>query len=192
MYRTRPLHATFLLIFLAIAVAFPCAAPGPCHSKAPAERPAHWAAPIEKKGLQNLFKVSDTLYRGAQPTRDGFLELKKMGIKTVINLREFHTDEKLINGLGFVYFQFPSATSKPRKEDYQQILDILQNPESQPVFVHCRRGADRTGTAVALYRIVVQGWSTEEAIKELQDGGYGYHAVFQEMIRFVRSFNNTP
>ena len=161
-------------------------------SKTVIEKPVHWATRIEKKGLPNFFQVSDTLYRGAQPTQEGFLELKKMGIKTIVNLREFHSDEKFIEGMGFNYFQIPASTSKPVRAHYQKFLDIVKDPDLQPAFVHCHHGADRTGTAVALYRITVQGWATEETISELQQGGYGYHSMFKEIITFVRNFNNQP
>ena len=151
-------------------------------------RPAGWAQPIKKDGTPNLHKVTDTLYRGAQPTREGFLELKKMGIKTIVNLREYHSDKENIEGMGFNYFHIPTSTTKPRREGYQKFLDIAKDPALQPVFVHCKHGADRTGTAVALYRLTAQGWTAKEAIKELQEGGFGYHAVFKEIIQFIRDF----
>jgi protein tyrosine/serine phosphatase len=190
MYWKRPLKPLFLFIFLVIIITFSFTTLDSVYSKTAVERPGKWATPIAKEGLPNFFKVSDTLYRGAQPTQTGFLELKKMGIKTIINLREYHTDEKLINGMGFIYFQIPTATSKPFKDHYQKFLDIVNNPDLQPVFVHCQHGADRTGTAVALYRITIQKWDTDEAIRELQEGGYGYHTMFKEIIKFIRNFNN--
>lgn len=190
MYRKRSLKTLFLFIILVIVIHFSFAVLYPGHAKTTAEDHSRWAAAIQKNGLPNFYKVSDTLYRGAQPTQEGFMELKKMGIKTIINLRKFHTDEKLINGMGFNYVQIPSATNIPDKEKYLKFLKIVRNPEMQPVFVHCNHGADRTGTAAALYRINIQGWDTEEAIRELQQGGYGYHSLFQKMIRFIRSFNS--
>jgi protein tyrosine/serine phosphatase len=179
-------------IFLVVIITLLFTALDTVYSKTADERPETWATPIAKKDLPNLFKVSDTLYRGAQPTKEGFSELKKMGIKTIINLREYHTDEKLINGMGFNYFQIPTATSKPIKDHYQKVLGIINHADLQPVFVHCHYGADRTGTAIALYRITVQKWDTEEAIRELQQGGYGYHSIYREIIKFIRKFNNQP
>ena len=190
MYWKKPLKPLF--IFLVIVITLSCTALDPGYSKTVVERPGTWATPIAKNGLPNLFKVSDTLYRGAQPTKEGFPELKKMGIKTIVNLREYHTDEKFIKGMGFNYFQIPTATSKPIKDHYQKVLDIINHPALQPVFVHCQYGADRTGTAVALYRITVQKWDAEEAIRELQQGGYGYHSIYKEIIKFIRNFNNQP
>jgi protein tyrosine/serine phosphatase len=186
----KPFKPQALFVFLVIAIAFSFTILNPGYSKTAVERPETWATPIVKNGLPNFFKVSDTLYRGAQPTEEGFPELKKMGIKTIINLRENHTDKYFINGMGFNYFPIPMTTSKPVRAHYQKVLDIVDNPDLQPVFIHCQHGADRTGTAVALYRITVQKWDTEEAIRELQHGGYGYHSIFTEIIKFVRSFND--
>jgi protein tyrosine/serine phosphatase len=184
----RPL-AFIVFVFFVVTFSFAALGSGDANS---AERPADWATKIEKKGLPNFFKVSDTLYRGAQPTNEGFQELKKMGIKTIINLREYHTDENFIKGMGFIYFQIPTSTSNPLRNHYQKALDIINNPDLQPVFIHCQHGADRTGTAVALYRITVQKWDTDEAIREMREGGYGYHTVFKEIVKFIRNFNSRP
>jgi protein tyrosine/serine phosphatase len=183
----KPLSLYILLVVVIITLSFTALDKG--YSKTADERPERWATPIARNGLPNLFKVSDTLYRGAQPTKEGFSELKKMGIKTIINLREYHTDEKLINGMGFNYFQIPTNTSRPLKDHYQKVLDIINHTDLQPVFVHCHYGADRTGTAVALYRITVQKWGPEEAIRELQEGGYNYHSIYKEIIKFIRNFS---
>jgi protein tyrosine/serine phosphatase len=190
-YYKRPFKPLAFIVFLVIIVTFSFTALDSGYTNA-AERPADWATKIEKKGLPNFFQVSDTLHRGAQPTKEGFLELKKMGIKTIINFREYHTDETFIKGMGFIYFQIPTSTSKPLRSHYRKALDILNNSDLQPVFVHCQHGADRTGTAIALYRITVQKWDTEEAIREMREGGYGYHTVFKEIIKFIRSFNDQP
>ncbi len=156
------------------------------------ERPAPWAVRLDNAGLPNAFKVSDALYRGAQPTREGFLELKRMGIKTVINLREHHSDAELIRGTGLRYFRIPMSAVRPRRTDFDRFLRIVQRPELQPVFVHCMRGADRTGAVVALYRMYVQHWDADEAVKELRDGGYGYNPQLREIIVLVRSYGKGP
>jgi len=153
-----------------------------------ANRPAQWATPLYKKELPNLYQVSETLYRGAQPSAAGFRALRKMGVKTVVSLRQYHSDEKLLSGTGLNYFNIPISASDPQKTDFQKFLDIAIDPQMQPVFVHCQHGADRTGTAVALYRIKVQGWDREEAIRELREGGYGYHKIFKDIIRFIKEF----
>ena len=56
-------------------------------------RSSNWATPIKLEGVPNLHKVSDILYRSAQPTSAGMKNLKSMGIKTIVNLRSFHSDK---------------------------------------------------------------------------------------------------
>lgn len=181
-----------LFVFVVIAACSLLTAPTAGCAKTTAERPVTWATPVVKKGLPNLFKVSNTLYRGAQPTREGFMELKKMGIKTIINLRQHHTDKKMIVGMGFNYFNIPTSTTKPDRTRYQKALSIMDNPAMWPVFVHCQHGADRTGSAVALYRVTIQKWETEEAIRELREGGYGHHTMFKDIIQFIRNYSKEP
>jgi len=67
------------------------------------ERPVHWAKPIQMKGAPNLHKVSDTLYRSAQPSAEGISNLKAMGIETIVNLRSFHSDRDEIGSSGIAY-----------------------------------------------------------------------------------------
>jgi protein tyrosine phosphatase (PTP) superfamily phosphohydrolase (DUF442 family) len=158
-------------------------------SSASVPRPAKWATAVQEPGLPNCFKVSDVLYRGAQPTREGFVNLRKMGIRTVVNLREQHSDRALIEGLGLRYESIPMGAWSPRREDFLRFLAIVRDPARQPVFVHCQHGSDRTGTAVALYRVVVEGWDREEAIREMTAGGYGFHWIYFNLKSFVREFS---
>jgi len=183
--RSSFLQALAFLLFLCICLV--ASFPG-TPAQTSANRPTHWATPIYKKELPNLYQVSDTLYRGAQPSAAGFRELRKMGVKTIVSLRQYHSDEKLLSGTGLNYFNIPISASDPHKADFQKFLDIAADPQMQPVFVHCQHGADRTGTAVALYRIKVQGWDREEAIRELREGGYGYHKIFKDILRLIREF----
>ena len=70
-----------------------------------------------------------------------------------------------------------------------EFLKVATDPKRQPVFVHCQHGADRTGTMCAIYRLVEQGWSKDEAIREITDGGYGFHSVWQNLIKYLRNLD---
>ena len=120
-------------------------------------RPTAWAAPIELEGAPNLCKVSATLYRSAQPTAVGMQNLKKLGIKPVVNLRTFHSDQDELKGTGLASVRFHMKTWHSEDEDALRFLQIATDPERTPVLVHCQHGADRTGELCATYRIVVQG-----------------------------------
>lgn len=142
--------------------------------------------PSEIPGVKNFAKVSEVLYRGEQPTREGFEQLKKMGVKTIVNLRSFHSDRDDMNGLGFQYAHITCKAWHPEDEDTTKFIKIMQDRANLPVFVHCQQGADRTGTCVALYRIIEQGWSVEEAVAEMPN--FGFHTVWKPIIEYMRKF----
>ena len=155
-----------------------------------APRPENWARPIDgKAGLPNFHQVDGNLYRGAQPKEMGFPELKKMGIRTVINLRTWHSDRKKCKEAGLDYLKISVQAWEPEEEEVVEFLRAVTRPDRQPVFLHCQHGADRTGMMVGVYRIVVQGWSKEEAIKEMTEGGYGYHTIWKDLITYLRDLD---
>ncbi|NIO81050.1 MAG: hypothetical protein GTN53_10610 [Candidatus Aminicenantes bacterium] len=151
-------------------------------------RPKHWAVAIERESLPNFYKVSDTLYRGAQPRKQGFEELKKLGIKTVVNLRGSSRERILVEEAGLKYYQIPMFAAFPKKKKFARFLEIVSDPSNHPVFVHCKHGADRTGAAVAIYRIKIQNWNVEESINEMVYGGYNFHRIYSNLKKFVRKF----
>ena len=153
-------------------------------------RDPKWAAPIKKQGLPNLHKVGDRLYRGAQPTAEGMEQLKTMGVRTVINLRKFHSDRDEIGETSLAYEHIYFNPLHPEDKEVVRFLQIVTDKARTPAFVHCQHGADRTGTMCALYRIVVQGWSKQEAIREMTDGGFGHHeALFGNLRNYIRKLD---
>lgn len=149
-------------------------------------RPAKWAEPIALAGVPNLHKVSDGLYRSAQPTSEGMANLAAMGIKTVVNLRDRHSDLDEIGDLPLQTRRIDIFTARMKDEYVKEFLSIVDDPNNAPVLVHCQHGADRTGTMCAMYRILRQGWTPNEAIEEMKDGGYNYHSVWSNIPRFIR------
>ena len=154
-----------------------------------ANRPAHWAMPIRLEGVPNLHKISDSLYRSAQPSAAGMKNLKTMGIETIVNLRSFHSDRAEIGDTGLAHEHITMKAWHPEEEDAVKFLQIVTNPKRGPVLVHCQHGADRTGTMCALYRVSVQGWSKEEALKEMMEGGFGFHRIWENVIRWINGLD---
>lgn len=148
-------------------------------------RPEKWAQPIRMEGVPNLYKVSDSLYRSAQPTAQGMRNLKKMGVQTIVNLRSFHTDRDEIGKTGLACEHIHMKAWHPEEEDIVRFLRIVTRPERSPILVHCQHGADRTGTMCAVYRIAIQGWTKEEAIKEMTEGGFGFHEVWANIAPWI-------
>ena len=178
-------NKVLLAMVLAAVVLFQC---GAGSSDQTGERPQHWATAVEHPGLPNLYKISADLYRGAQPDKAGIEELKKMGIKTIISFRTSNEDQELIKGYTFNYYHLSMNAFFPKKEKYSRFLVIVSDPANLPAFIHCKHGADRTGAAVALYRIKIQKWNPEEAINEMVNGGYRFHKIHSHLKNFVRKF----
>jgi protein tyrosine phosphatase (PTP) superfamily phosphohydrolase (DUF442 family) len=155
----------------------------------PAIRPETWAQPVELKGVPNLYRVSENLYRGDQPSLEGMRNLKALGLKTIINLRSFHSDRDEIGATGLAYEHLYMQAWHPEVEDVVRFLKIVTDPRRAPVFVHCQHGADRTGTVIAVYRIAVQGWSKAEAIREMTGGGFGFHRIWGNLPRWIQNLD---
>ena len=148
-----------------------------------------WAEPMDVPGLPNLHRVSDGLYRGAQPTAEGIGQLRKLGVRTIVNLRSSESDRNMLGDAGLTYEHIPMTAWRPNDPDVVRFLQIVSNEKNLPVFVHCLRGADRTGMMVAIYRIVVQGWSKDEAIAEMTQGGFAFNRGWQNLIRYIRDLD---
>ena len=133
----------------------------------------------KNKDLPNFHKVNDNLYRGGQPMNGGLKKLAGLGIKTVVNLRgdgeEVRNEEATVNDLGMRYVSVPmSNLGRPTDGQIRQVMEIIETDANAPVFIHCRRGADRTGVVVAVYRIIHDGWTADRAIEEAKRYGMGY------------------
>lgn len=155
----------------------------------PATRPATWALPITLAGAPNLHKVSDSLYRSAQPSAEGMVNLSVLGIKSVVSLRAFHSDREVLGTTGLVYERIPIKTWHPEREDVVRFLKIATDPARTPLLVHCQHGADRTGTMVAIYRVAVQGWSKTEAVREMTEGGFSFHEVWVNLVPWIEKLD---
>lgn len=159
------------------------------YTKPKASRESKWAARLEVAGVPSCYKVSDGLYRGAQPSAEGMLELKKLGIRTVVNLRSLHSDRDEIGDTGLAYEHIQMKPWNPDDKAVIRFVKIAADQNSTPVFVHCQRGADRTGMMCAVYRVAVQGWSRDEAVREMTEGGFGFYAGWQGLVEYILKFD---
>ena len=129
------------------------------------------AASLTTPGIENFHQISDQVYRGAQPTAEGFDTLHKLGIKVVIDLREHDArainEERLVTAAGMRYVNVPmTGMTPPTASEIKQILGILEDASAGPAFVHCKRGADRTGAVIAAYRVDHDKWDNARALSE--------------------------
>ncbi len=129
----------------------------------------------------NFHRVNENLYRSGQPDEDEFKSLCTFnGIRSVLNLRENNSDKDEIDAVNFSrnekikLYEIPLDTGNITEQDLYKILTVIRDAP-QPLLIHCWHGSDRTGCAVAAYRIVFENWKEEEAIAELMKPEYGHH-----------------
>ncbi len=144
-------------------------------------------------GLSNLALVAPGIYRGGMPGKDGMSSLANLGVKTIVNLRHHHKRtegaEAEKAGIKYVWLPIPSS-GEPSPETLERFLAIVQDPSAQPVFVHCYRGKDRTGTMIAAYRVLIQGWTRKEAMAEMQE--FGFFDGWVRLRRWIERLEEKP
>lgn len=145
-----------------------------------------WATPVEQS--RNLYRIGPALYRSAQLGPGDAALLQSLGIKTVVSLRAFHSDREVLKQSGIRMKQIRIYTWHIGDREVIAALRAIRSAESDgPVLLHCQHGADRTGLVSAMYRMLYQGWDSERAIDELVNGGYGYHAMWKNILHYLRT-----
>jgi tyrosine-protein phosphatase SIW14 len=189
---------SFLLATLALLAALPCAraqseqaaSPGAPPGSSPPDSTSVHKAPrkIPLDGVANFGEVTPTLYRGAQPTRDGLTNLLRMGIEVVVDLREGERTEEreAVTKLGMKYVSIPWQCGHPDNEIAARFLALLQENPEKRVFVHCYYGTDRTGMMIAALRMAKENWTAAEAKKEMQ--AYGFSLTHRMMCPGLASY----
>jgi len=149
-----------------------------------------WPALSETPAIPNFHQVNEHVYRGGQPAPETWQSLAKLGVKTVIDLRredEHSTaaEAEAVAAAGMKYVNVPmKGVVAPKHEQIAKVLALLNSKE--PVFVHCKRGADRTGAVIACYRIAHDEWERKRALKEATSLGMAFTQI--GLKRYVMEF----
>lgn len=155
---------------------------------APRIRPLTWAQPVIGTQLDNFHRVSPEVYRSGQPkARDLKLLVEKLGVKSVLCLRDLHNDDDEAEGLPLALYRVEMEADDVEPEKVARAMQIIKDAP-KPILIHCWHGSDRTGLVVAAYRITFQGWEPTVAADELANGGFGYHhKMFPGIAEWLRS-----
>ncbi|MDT8391952.1 MAG: dual specificity protein phosphatase family protein [Lentisphaeria bacterium] len=177
-------------VFLVLGVFFiPGVSPTSADDKVPRVRPANWAAPVIGSDLENFYKVDDKLYRSEQPDDDDFEKIEKLGIKEVLNLRNFHSDDEEAKDTKLKLHHLRMEAGKVTEADVLRALMLIKAAKG-PILIHCWHGSDRTGIIAASYRVVFQNWSKENALDEMNNGGYGFHhKIYPNLIQLMNKLD---
>jgi protein tyrosine phosphatase (PTP) superfamily phosphohydrolase (DUF442 family) len=143
------------------------------------------------KGVPDFVEVTPRFYRGGQPSRTGFENLRKLGVKVVVDLRgNRESERKEVNRLGMKYVAIPWHCPFPHDATFARFLTLMLANSRHKVFVHCRLGDDRVGMMVAAYRMAEQGWSAEQAMQEMKASGFTrfHHVLCPGLASYERHF----
>lgn len=175
--RETMMRYKFVFSCLMMATMYGCAT----HQSLSNHQP-HWAVLVDKSA--NFYQVDDKLYRSEQLIDDDKQMIHTNNIRTIINLRYFdRNDDKVVfDDVSVNLVNTPLLTWRIRPQEIAQVLyTIEQAQQNGSVLVHCYHGADRTGIIIAMYRIIHQNWSIDEAKLEMKQGDFGYHAVWKNL-----------
>lgn len=177
--------ASSFLLLLAVA-----AAQAPQDNTPPTQR--SMGSRKHYTGLPNFGEVTPSLFRGGQPGADGLKVLKKMGVLIVVDMRGGHSEHerRAVEELGMEYVSIPWHCPLPTDEPFIKFLKVIEKNPGKKVFIHCRLGDDRTGMAIASYRMAEEGWSADEALKEMELFGFtGVHKLIcPSLSHYEKSF----
>ena len=142
--------------------------------------------------VANFGRVTLSVYRGAQPTAEGFQALKKLGVEIVINFRDernkIESERREVETLGMRYVSIPiGASHDPTSKQVAEFLELVRAGPQKRIFAHCHLGADRTGVMVAVYRMAAENWTPEQALKEMRAYHY-HHFWWPHFQRYVEHF----
>jgi uncharacterized protein (TIGR01244 family) len=150
------------------------------------------ATDLSKIKIDNFGKITDSYYRGAQPKGQDYADLAALGIKTVVNLTSDDSDaneKAMVEQAGMKYVQIPMTTHEPPTPGkITQFLGLAANPESTPIYVHCVGGKHRTGIMTAIYRMSDEGWTADQAFKEMKQYKFGADFLHKEFKSFVYTY----
>jgi tyrosine-protein phosphatase SIW14 len=152
------------------------------------------AGDLSKIGIENFGRVNPAYYRGGEPADEEYALLAALGIKTVVDLRSDDVDagdKLLVERAGMTYSQIPMTThAAPTPSIVKSFLQIVTDPASQPVYVHCVGGRHRTGVMTAVYRMTQERWTAEQAFAEMKRYKFGPDFLHPEFKRFVYGYHS--
>lgn len=178
-YPGRPLAALCLPAFLALGLITSDFYGGPALATGKQARTSVEAGAVPAQALPNFHEVHPFLYRGGQPNSEGIDKLKAMGIKTVIDLRAetaaTRAEAAHLEKLGLHYIDLPMSDKPPTDKQVNTFIQTVKDGQekNQPVFVHCAHGSDRTGCLVGIWRVSQDGYSYDQAYKEMRKYYFG-------------------
>jgi protein tyrosine/serine phosphatase len=139
---------------------------------------------LHSVSIENFGRVDENYYRGAQPEGQDYNDLHSLGVKAVLDLQNDGEagEQRSVEAAGMKFYRIGMSTrKKPSQQQVEEFLSIVNDPQNQPVYVHCHGGRHRTGVMTAVYRMTKDGWVPDRAFAEMKqyqfDKGFGHGAL---------------
>ncbi len=133
-----------------------------------------WAGYLRLSG--NFHPVEQgVVYRSGQLSGDQFTSrIEQNGIRTILNLRGNNTgrpwydDEmKATRAAGVQHIDYPISAGRELTDEQVSQITALLREAPRPILIHCEAGSDRSGLVSALYKLLVEKRTAEEASAQL-------------------------
>jgi len=182
-FNRRGVRASVVATMFALALAIPAAA-------------QHAASPLARIRIDNFGMINTNYYRGAQPKGHDYADLAALGVKAVIDLTNDDgeaSEPAMVKSTGMKSFKIPmSGHVPPTRAQLDAFMKIVNDPQNQPVYVHCVGGRHRTGVMTAAYRMINDGWTGQRAFAEMKTYKFGADFLHPEFKRFVLAYKTEP
>jgi len=179
----RSVRASVVATMFALALTIPAAAQNAAFS-------------LSRIRIDNFGMVNTNYYRGSQPKGHDYADLAALGVKSVIDLTDddgMASEPAMVKSAGMKSFKIPMSTHvPPTQAQLAEFMKIVNDPQNQPVYVHCVGGKHRTGVMTAAYRMTNEGWTGDRAFSEMKNYKFGADFLHPEFKRFVLAFKTEP
>jgi uncharacterized protein (TIGR01244 family) len=144
-------------------------------------------------GITNLVHIPNTVACAGAVTPAAVVEIKKMGYKSIINLRQASEAGADIEGstaaakaAGITYIHLPFNAASPDPMLVERFIKAVTDSANQPAFIHCASG-NRAATLWLIKRVQVDKWDVNRAVAEAEALGMSSGAMKKFALDYIES-----
>jgi uncharacterized protein (TIGR01244 family) len=144
-------------------------------------------------GASNFAKLETTVACGGATTPEAVPEIKKMGFKSIINLRlpnepgaNIDAEAAAAKNAGINFYSIPFSGQQPDPAVADKFLDTITSPGNEPAYIHCAAG-NRAGAMWMIKRLAVDKWDADRAYTEAAALGLTSPALKQFAIDYAKT-----
>lgn len=147
----------------------------------------------EVPGVTNFARLETTVACGGATKPEGVPEIKKLGFKSIINLRlpteagaNVDAEAAAAKAAGINFYSIPFSGQSPDPAVADKFLATLATPGNEPAFIHCAAG-NRAAAMWMIKRMQIDKWDAERAGTEAAALGLTSGALKTFAVQYVES-----